>query len=118
MDILTVMMSFFIEARRTDLIISGGENISPTEVEESLLRLDAIRDAAVIGLPDEEWGQKVIALVVPHQKNAFNAEDIRNKLREELRSFKIPKQIIRTDTIARTSTGKIQRNKIKKDLLK
>ena len=107
----------FVEARRTDLIISGGENISPTEVEEALLSFDTIKEAAVIGLPDEEWGQKVVALVIPKSTNTFNADDILNKLRENLRSYKVPKKIIPTDSIARTSTGKIQRNEIKKALL-
>ena len=107
----------FIEARRTDLIISGGENISPAEVEEALLRLDAVQEAAVIGLPDEEWGQKVVALVVPNPEGVFNVEHILDKLHGELRSFKIPKRIIPTDSITRTSTGKIQRRKIKKELL-
>ena len=107
----------FIEARRTDLIISGGENISPIEVEEALLKLNAIQEAAVIGLPDEEWGQKVVALVVPKSKSNFNTDNILKTLRENLRSYKLPKKIIVTDSIARTSTGKIQRSKIKEELL-
>ncbi|MCW9707181.1 o-succinylbenzoate--CoA ligase [Fodinibius salsisoli] len=103
----------FIEARRTDLIISGGENIPPQEVEEALRGLQSIQEAAVIGVPDKEWGQKVVAIVVLHGDSAFNAADIQDQLRPSLRSFKIPKEIIPTDHLPRTKTGKISRHKIK-----
>lgn len=107
----------FIEARRTDLIVSGGENISPLEVEEALQSLDPIQEAAVIGLPDKEWGQKVVAIVVLQNNQPFDSEEIQDQLRPRLQSFKIPKEVISTDQIPRTQTGKIQRNKIKEDIL-
>jgi O-succinylbenzoic acid--CoA ligase len=106
----------FIEARRTDLIISGGENISPREVEEALQELDDILEAAVVGLPDEEWGQKVVAVIVLQDGLSLDTEVVKEQLQPRLQSFKIPKEVISTEQIPRTQTGKIQRNKIKEAL--
>lgn len=103
----------FIEARRTDLIISGGENISPTEVEDTLKELSNIQDAAVTGISDQEWGQKVVALVRTYDNQDMKKENIRQQLKEKMQSFKIPKEIIRVDHIPRTKTGKIKRTKVK-----
>lgn len=103
----------FIESRRTDLIISGGENISPTEVEHSLKKISGIRDAAVAGLPDKEWGQKVVALITTKDNRQMNSDHIREQLKPLLQAFKIPKLIIRVDHIPRTTTGKIKRSKVK-----
>lgn len=104
----------FIESRRTDLIISGGENISPAEVEQALKKISCIRDAAVVGLPDRKWGQKVVAIVATKDNRPIDRNHIQVKLKEELQSFKIPKEIIKTAFIPRTETGKIKRGKVKK----
>ncbi len=103
----------FIEARRTDLIISGGENISPLEVENVLKTLPKIEDAAVVGLSDKEWGQKVVAIVVTTNYQKINSGTIQEQMKDQLQSFKIPKEIIRVDSIPQTQTGKVKRNKVK-----
>ncbi len=103
----------FIEARRTDLIISGGENISPAEVENALKALPKIEDAAVIGLPDKEWGQKVVAIVTTTNNQKIKSGTIQELLKDHLQSFKIPKEIIRVASIPRSHTGKIKRSKVK-----
>lgn len=104
----------FIESRRSDLIISGGENISPTEIETTLEQLEAVGEAAVLGLPDEEWGQRVVAVVVPHNGEPIQTEQIQQQLRERLSSFKIPKQIMQVDALPKNRTGKV----IRKDLMR
>src|SRR5699024_10073940 len=101
----------FVESRRTDLIISGGENIAPAEVEEALERCPQVREAVVVGIADEEWGQKAVALVTVQTEHG---QIDRKKLKEELsylKAFKIPKKIIPVKEIPRSKTGKLLRNK-------
>ncbi|MDZ7680584.1 MAG: AMP-binding protein [Fodinibius sp.] len=93
----------FIESRRSDLIISGGENISPFEVESELEKLDRITEAAVIGLPDQEWGQKVVAVVVAKTEQSINSDKIQEELKNRITSFKIPKQIIQAESLPRNA---------------
>lgn len=104
----------FIESRRSDLIVTGGENVSPYEVESELKKIDPISEAAVIGLPDEEWGQRVVAVVVAKTKQSINSENIQQKLKERITSFKIPQEIIQTDSLPKTRTGKIVRTELAK----
>ena len=96
----------FIDIRRKDLIISGGENINPIEVEETLMSIDKIIDAAVVGKSDDEWGQMVIAYIVYNDSN-MNLKSINKYLKTQLASYKIPKKIIRLDVIPRNEIGKI-----------
>ncbi len=102
----------FIEARRTDLIISGGENVSPFEVEQALKAIHGIRDAAVMGLPDEEWGQKVVAVVVFEENKRQPESELQKMLKKKLASFKVPKVIIHVNSLPRTETGKIKRSEL------
>lgn len=104
----------FIESRRSDLIITGGENVSPFEVESELKKINSISEAAVIGLPDIEWGQKVVAVVVAKTEQTIDAEKIREDLKERITSYKIPKQIIQADSLPKTRTGKILRRELAK----
>ncbi|GAA5520873.1 o-succinylbenzoate--CoA ligase [Aliifodinibius salicampi] len=103
----------FIEARRTDLIISGGENIAPLEVENALEALPNIEEAAVVGLPDEKWGQKVVAIVKTTNNQKIKSGTIQKLLKDHLQSFKIPKEIVQVDSIPISKTGKIKRLKAK-----
>ncbi len=96
----------FLDIRRKDLIVSGGENINPMEVEEQLISIDGILDSAVVGEEDEEWGQRVIAYVV-FETNELNETLIKNKLIEVLSKHKIPKKIIKVPLIPRNELGKI-----------
>lgn len=104
----------FIESRRTDLIITGGENVSPFEVEAELKKIEPISEAAVFGLEDKEWGQKVVAVVVAKTKDLLETESIQNQLKERMTSFKVPKEIVQADTLPRTQTGKIRRSELLK----
>lgn len=105
----------FIEMRRSDLIITGGENVNPHEVESALNRMDPVKESVVIGLPDTEWGQRVTAIIVP--ENAANPpalNDIKEHLPGVLAKFKWPKSVHITDELPKTASGKIHRNVLMK----
>lgn len=104
----------FIESRRTDLIITGGENVSPFEVEAELEKIEPISEAAVFGVDDKEWGQKVVAVVVAKTHDLLETESIQNTLKKRITSYKVPKQIVQADTLPRTHSGKV----IREELLK
>ena len=102
----------FLNIRRKDLIVSGGENINPQEVEECLMNVDGIADAAVVGKEDDEWGQKVTAYIV-HKSVPLAKELLQRELRKSLAAFKIPKDYIRVPHIPRNELGKIVYEKLK-----
>lgn len=104
----------FIESRRSDLIVTGGENVSPYEVELELKKIDFIADAVVFGMPDQEWGQKVVAVVVAKRKQDINRDKILKTLEKSITTFKIPKEIKQVDCLPRTNNGKIQRSELLK----
>lgn len=97
----------YILDRKKDLIISGGENIYPAEVEECLLAHPAIADVGVIGVTDEQWGEAVKAIVVLKKGESLTQDALREWCRDKLARFKTPKQVVFTDQIPRTPTGKI-----------
>ena len=97
----------FLAGRGDDLIIRGGENISPEEVENAIYTHPSVDEVAVIGVPDPEWGQEVMAVVVLKQGAKATAEDISEHCREKLASFKRPAYVEFIDELPRTSTGKI-----------
>ncbi|GAB1821817.1 AMP-binding protein [Herbidospora sp. RD11066] len=105
----------FLLDRRTDLIVSGGVNIYPAEIEAALLTHPAVVDAAVIGVPDEEWGHSVVALV--EVSDEVQEEELREHLGPRLAKFKHPRVIeFRTD-LPRTPTGKLSRTKVRERYL-
>ena len=104
----------FLAGRDDDLIIRGGENISPGEVENAITSLDKIEEAAVIGVPDPEWGQEPKAIVVLKKGKTATEEEIIEHCRNKLASFKKPKSVIFVDELPRNQMGKV----LKKDLRK
>lgn len=111
---LNANQQLFIESRRSDLIITGGENVSPFEVESELKKIAPISEAAVIGLPDKEWGQKVVAVVVAKTEQSIDTEKIQQELKDRITPYKVPKQIVQADALPRTRTGKILRGDLSK----
>ncbi|GAB3291457.1 AMP-binding protein [Parasphingorhabdus pacifica] len=106
----------FLHDRRTDLILSGGVNIYPAEVESVLLQDSAVADAAVIGEPDEEWGQSVLAIVQPVSEETPDvdlARRLTEHCREFLGGFKVPRRIEFTTRLPRTDTGKLLRRQLR-----
>ncbi|RMI33661.1 AMP-binding protein [Nocardia stercoris] len=101
-----------ISDRKKDVIISGGENVSSIEVEDALTSHPAVREAAVIGTPDEKWGELVTALVVT-DGSGVTAEELVTHCRTFLAGYKIPRRIEFRTELARTATGKLQKFKLR-----
>ncbi len=97
----------WVLTRRTDLIITGGENVYPEEVERALLTHPAVSEACVVGLPDPEWGQRVAAAVV--LQAPCTPEDLLAHLRPQLAGYKLPRQITPVQSLPRTTSGKVMR---------
>jgi acyl-CoA synthetase (AMP-forming)/AMP-acid ligase II len=107
----------FCEGRADDTIIRGGENISPAEIEDALLQHDAVVLAAVVGLPDQEWGEKIRAMIVLRPGvDAIDTDHLRQWVRDRLGSLKTPEQIVVAEDIPQTATGKILRRQVREDL--
>jgi acyl-CoA synthetase (AMP-forming)/AMP-acid ligase II len=107
----------FIEGRADDTIIRGGENLAPAEIEDVLLEHPAVAEAAVVGIPDEQWGQDIAAVIVPRAGRATNAGELQTWVRSRLRSAKTPAVIVFRDSLPHTPTGKLLRREILADLL-
>ncbi len=101
----------FVAARRTDLIITGGENVNPIEVETALNKMPGIGDSCVFALPDKEWGQIVAAAVV--LKADVSIQEITGYLKERIAGYKIPKRYFPVEIIPRSPLGKILREKVR-----
>ncbi len=108
----------FIESRRNDLIISGGENINPFEIENLLYDIDFIDQVCVFGISDEKWGEVPAAAIVLNKINLNDLEilkeNILNFLKGKISSYKIPKKILFVEELPKTSLGKLKRNEIKR----
>lgn len=104
----------FIEGRSDEMIIRGGENIAPTEVESVLLGHPAILEAAVVGLPDDEWGERVAAAVVLRPGTQAEPDELRSWVSQRLRSAKTPDVIEIRSHLSYTTTGKLLRREILK----
>ena len=104
----------FILQRRQDLIVSGGENIYPAEVEAALRQHPAVAEAVVLGLPDPEWGQRVAAVIETRAGLSPAADSLMAFAREKLAGYKVPRQIAFVDALPRTASGKIQRQAARK----
>lgn len=100
--------------RLKDLIITGGENVFPREVEEALYTVPEVEECAVIGLPDKEWGEKVAAFIVAKKGQTIEADKVKAHLKTRLSGFKVPKQIVVVDELPKSQAGKILKREIKK----
>ena len=98
-----------ITGRLKEMIIRGGENIYPREIEEFLYSYPGIKDVQVIGLPSEKYGEEVMAWVIPHEGMTLDAEAIKHYCRAEIAGFKVPKFIKFVDSFPTTVTGKVQK---------
>ncbi|GAA2085529.1 AMP-binding protein [Aeromicrobium halocynthiae] len=104
-----------IADRKKDVIISGGENVTSIEVEDALMSHEAVREVAVIGIPDEKWGELVTALVVLEDGADVTDADLIAHCRERLAGYKCPKRVEFRDELARTATGKLQKFKLRQE---
>ena len=101
-----------ITGRLKEIIIRGGQNISPTEVEEAILKNEEILDCAVVGLPHEQLGEVPGAFVIIKEGHELNEQKIINKCKKLISDYKVPEKIILTDNIPRTGSGKTMRFKL------
>jgi malonyl-CoA/methylmalonyl-CoA synthetase len=97
-----------LEGRRSDLIISGGFNIYPREIEELLLEQPGVREAAVVGIPDAVRGEVPVAYLVA--ESSLDESAVLAHLRTQIASFKIPRGLVRVDSLPRTALGKVQKH--------
>ncbi|MCB1327272.1 MAG: long-chain-fatty-acid--CoA ligase [Leptospiraceae bacterium] len=103
---------YFIVGRKKEMIIRGGENIYPKEIEEVLYEHEGVMDAAVVGIPDKKYGEEVAAFIVPRPGSSMSDKDIKAYLRQKIADFKRPRIIEIVHDLPRTATGKIQKIKI------
>ena len=98
--------------RRSENIITGGENVAPAEVEAVLLEHDAVADAAVHARPDADWGERLVASVVLRDGAEVNPEELRRHCTARLASFKVPKSVELIDSLPRNPAGKLLRTEL------
>ncbi|WP_116367359.1 class I adenylate-forming enzyme family protein [Parahaliea mediterranea] len=103
----------FIVDRKKDMIITGGENVYSKEVEDALYTIDGVQDCAVIGVPHPEWGETVVAVIVPETPDSLDHSAMRDALTSRLAAYKIPRRIQEMSALPRTPTGKIQKHVIR-----
>jgi o-succinylbenzoate---CoA ligase len=102
-----------VHGRAGDLIITGGENVWPTPVEQALERHPAVAEAAVVGRPDPEWGHRVVAVVVPANRSAPpSLAELREQVKSELPAYCAPRQVELVDALPRTALGKVVRARL------
>jgi long-chain acyl-CoA synthetase len=107
----------YIVDRLKDLIITGGENVHPREVEEALYSRSEVEECAVIGLPDKEWGERVTAFIVPKSGHSIAPEQLKSFLKSRLSPFKVPKEYITVNEFPKSQAGKILKRELKKQFL-
>jgi fatty-acyl-CoA synthase len=104
---------YYVVDRRKDMYISGGENVYPAEVEAVLCALEAVAEAAVIGIEDEKWGEVGLAYIVVAPGHFLDAAAVAQHCQRHLARFKTPASIVFTDSIPRTASGKILKSTLR-----
>jgi len=102
----------FVDGREDDMIVSGGENVYPAEVEDCLMNHPGVVEAVVVGVPDEEFGQRLVAYVVPAGPRAVTPEELIQHVRANLARYKTPRQVVLVEDLPRNATGKVLRSKL------
>ncbi|TDV51998.1 fatty-acyl-CoA synthase [Actinophytocola oryzae] len=102
----------FIDGRNDDMIVSGGENVFPGEVENLLLEYDGVMEAAVIGVPDDDYGQRLAAYVVTRPGIKVDGEELKSFVKGNLARFKVPRDVVFVDELPRNATGKLLRDRL------
>jgi acyl-CoA synthetase (AMP-forming)/AMP-acid ligase II len=101
-----------IEGRDDDMIVSGGENVFPREVEDLIAGLDGVGEVAVVGVPDDEFGQRLRAVVVRAGGAQLTEDDVKAAVKKGLARFKVPRDVVFVDELPRTSTGKVLKREL------
>ncbi|KUN77716.1 hypothetical protein AQJ66_32570 [Streptomyces bungoensis] len=103
----------YVVDRIKDMIISGGENVYPAEIEDLLLAHPGIAECAVIGVPDGTWGEVPRAVVVPHEGVPLDPDEVLASLAGRLAKYKIPTSVVITDGLPRTASGKLLKSRVR-----
>jgi acyl-CoA synthetase (AMP-forming)/AMP-acid ligase II len=103
----------FVDGRDDDMIVSGGENVFPQEVEELLHRHEAVADAAVVGVDDDEWGQRLRAVVVKGKGKKLSEDQVKSFVKEHLARYKVPRDVVFMDDLPRNATGKVLKRELR-----
>ena len=103
----------FVEGRDDEMIVSGGENVFPKEVEDLLTRHEAVSEAAAVGVEDEKFGQRLRAFVVPAGSKKPSEDDLKAYIKKNLATFKVPREIWFVDELPRNATGKVLKRELK-----
>jgi len=106
----------FIAGRADDTIIRGGENIAPAEIEEAILLHPGVAECAVVGVDDDDWGQRTVAVVVARQETAVSEDEIREWVRGRLRGSRTPDAVVFRPELPYTETGKVLRRELRAEL--
>ncbi len=105
---------YYLADRKHDMIISGGENIYPAEIEEVITQIPEVSEVAVIGVPNEEWGEEVKALVIVKEGKTITAQEILDYCKQNLAGYKRPRTVELVDDFPRTATGKVLKRILRK----
>ncbi|MBV1906491.1 MAG: acyl--CoA ligase [Pseudomonadales bacterium] len=107
----------FLDGRADDVIVRGGENLSPGEIEDVLLQHKAVADVAIVGIPDEQWGEAVAMAVVLKPGTSASEDELRSWVKDRLRSSRVPQVIHYKDELPYNPTGKLLRRVIREELI-
>jgi long-chain acyl-CoA synthetase len=107
----------YVSDRRTDLVLSGGVNIYPAEIERALIGMPGVADCAVFGVPDAEFGQSLVAAVQTYDEVSLTAQEVRDFLSKRLANFKVPRVVEFRNTLPREDTGKIYKRRLQDEYL-
>ncbi|MFC5053911.1 AMP-binding protein [Saccharothrix xinjiangensis] len=102
----------FVVGRDDEMIVSGGENVYPREVEDLLAALPGVREVAVVGVPDERFGQRLAAYVVREEPGALDEDAVRDHVRGNLAKFSVPREVVFLDALPRNATGKVLKREL------
>ena len=105
---------YFLTDRIKHIIISGGENVSPKEVESVINRFDGVVESSVVGISDEKWGERVVAAVVTRPGQSIAAEAIQDFCREHLHNWKCPKEVVFAEELPKNTMGKVLKEEVKR----
>src|SRR5215217_4939914 len=105
----------FVDGRDDDMIVSGGENVFPAEVEDLLSGHDGVAEVAVFGVDDEEFGQRLKAVVVKRDGASLDEDEVKKYVKSNLAAYKVPRDVEFVDELPRTSTGKVLKRELKED---
>jgi len=102
----------FVEGRDDEMIVSGGENVFPREVEDLLADHPDVEEVAVVGVPDDEFGQRLRAYVVARNGAALDEDTVKRHVRENLARYKVPREVVFMDELPRNATGKVLKREL------